>query len=39
MDTCVCLFCICVFLCVGSGLAMGCSPFKESYRLCIRLRN
>jgi hypothetical protein len=23
MDVCVCLFCVCVVLCVGSGLATG----------------
>jgi hypothetical protein len=32
MDVCVRLFCVCVVLCVGSGLATG-------YRLCIGLRN
>jgi hypothetical protein len=37
MDVCVRLFCVCV-LCVGSGLAAGWSPSKESYRLCIGLR-
>jgi hypothetical protein len=26
--------CICVVLCVGSGLATGWSLVKESYRLC-----
>jgi hypothetical protein len=25
MDICVRLFCVCVVLCVGSGLATGCS--------------
>jgi hypothetical protein len=39
MDVWVCLFCICVVLCVGSGLATAWSPSKKSYRLCIRLRN
>jgi hypothetical protein len=29
MDVCVRLFCVCVVLCVGSGLAMGSSPFQE----------
>jgi hypothetical protein len=36
---CVRLFCVCVVLCVGSGLATGWSPSKESYRLCIGSRN
>jgi hypothetical protein len=32
--------CWCAFiLCVGSGLATGWSPSKESYRLCTGLRN
>jgi hypothetical protein len=38
MDVCVILFCDCVVLCVGSGLATGWSPSEESYRLCIGLR-
>jgi hypothetical protein len=33
------LFCVCVVLCVGCRLATGWSPYKESYRLCVRLRN
>jgi hypothetical protein len=37
-DVCVRLFCVCVVLCVGSCLATGWSPSKESYRLCIGLR-
>jgi hypothetical protein len=28
MDVCVRLFCVCVFLCVGSGLATGWSPVQ-----------
>jgi hypothetical protein len=28
MDVCVRLFCVCVVLCVGSGLATGCSPVQ-----------
>jgi hypothetical protein len=38
---CLCVFCVCVVLCVGSGLAKGWAdpPFKESHRLCIGLRN
>jgi hypothetical protein len=39
MDVCVRLVCVCVVLCVDSGLATGWSPSKESYRLCIGLRN
>jgi hypothetical protein len=35
MDVCLRLFCVCVVLCVGSGLATGWFPVKESYRLCI----
>jgi hypothetical protein len=38
MDVCVCLFCVFVVLCVGSGLATDWSPSKESYWLWIRLR-
>jgi hypothetical protein len=34
MDVSVRLFCVCL-LCVGSGLAMGWSPSKEFYGLCI----
>jgi hypothetical protein len=29
MDVCVRLFCVCVVLCVGSGLATGWSPLQE----------
>jgi hypothetical protein len=32
------LFCVCVALCVGSGLAWADPPSKGSYRLCIRSR-
>jgi hypothetical protein len=40
MDLCVRLFCFCVVLCVGTCLATGWSPSKESYRLYKkRLRN
>jgi hypothetical protein len=38
MDVCVRLLCVCV-LYVDSGLATGWSPSKESYRLCIGLKN
>jgi hypothetical protein len=39
MDVCVHLFCICVVLCVGSGLTTGSSLLQGVYRLCIGLRN
>jgi hypothetical protein len=39
MDICVRLFCVCVVLCIGTSLATGWSMSKESYRLCIGLRN
>jgi hypothetical protein len=39
MDVFVRLFCVCVVLCVGSGLAMSWSPSNESYRLCLGFRN
>jgi hypothetical protein len=29
MDVCVRLFCVCIVLCVGSGLATGWSPVWE----------
>jgi hypothetical protein len=29
MDVCVCLFCICIVLCVGSGLATSWSPVQR----------
>jgi hypothetical protein len=38
MDVCVRFFC-CVVLYVDTGHATGWSPPKESYRLCIGLRN
>jgi hypothetical protein len=31
MDVCVCLFCVCVVLCVGSGLATGCLLVEGDY--------
>jgi hypothetical protein len=31
---CVCLFCVCVDLCVGSGLARADHSSTDSYRLC-----
>jgi hypothetical protein len=35
MDICMRLFCVCVVLCVGSGLVTGWSlSSKESYYLC-----
>jgi hypothetical protein len=33
----VCVYSVCVVLCVGSGLETGGSSSKESYRLCIGL--
>jgi hypothetical protein len=33
------IFCVCVVLCVGRGFAMGWSPSKECYQLCIGSRN
>jgi hypothetical protein len=33
MDVCVHLFCVCVALCLGSGLATADHSPKESYRL------
>jgi hypothetical protein len=35
MDVCVRVFCVCVVLCVGRGLADP--SFKESYRPCTEL--
>jgi hypothetical protein len=35
----VCVYSVCVVLCVGSGLAKGWSSSKETYRLWICLRN
>jgi hypothetical protein len=35
----VSVYSVFVLFCVDSGLATSWSPFKESYRLCIRLRN
>jgi hypothetical protein len=35
---CVRLFCVCVVLCVGRGLATGWSPVQESYRLCKKFK-
>jgi hypothetical protein len=32
MDVCVCLFWVCVVLCVDSGIATGWSPFQEVLR-------
>jgi hypothetical protein len=38
-DVCVRLFCVCVVLCVGSGLVRADHSSKESYRQCIGLQN
>jgi hypothetical protein len=35
----VCVYCVRVVLCVGSGLTSGWSPSKDSYQLCKRWRN
>jgi hypothetical protein len=39
MDVYVCLFCVCVVLCVGSGLATGWSPVQGVLPTVYRLRN
>jgi hypothetical protein len=39
MDVCVCLFCVCVVLCVRKGLAMAWPPFTGPYRLFLVLRD
>jgi hypothetical protein len=39
MDVCVRLFCICAVLCVGSGLATGCSPVQGVLPTVCGLRN
>jgi hypothetical protein len=39
MDVCVRLLCVCVVLCVGSGLAMGWSPVQEILPTVCGLRN
>jgi predicted anti-sigma-YlaC factor YlaD len=39
MDICTRLFCVCVVMCIGSGLGRDDPSSKESYRLCIELRN
>jgi hypothetical protein len=39
MDICVRLFCVCVVLCVGSGLATGWSPVQGVLLTVYRLRN
>jgi hypothetical protein len=38
MDVCMHLFCVCVALCIGSGLATGWSPVQGDLP-CIGLRN
>jgi hypothetical protein len=38
MDVCVLLFCVYVVLCVGSGLATGCSPFQKVLPTVCRIR-
>jgi hypothetical protein len=39
MGICVCLFCLCVVLCVGSGLATGWSPVQGVLPTVYKLRN
>jgi hypothetical protein len=39
IDVCVCLFCVCVVLCVGSGLATVWSPRARSLLTVYKLRN
>jgi hypothetical protein len=39
MDVCVSLFCVCVVLCVGSGLVTDWSPVQEILPTVYRLRN
>jgi hypothetical protein len=39
MDVCVRLYCDCAVLCIGSAFQWADPPSKESYRLCIGLRN
>jgi hypothetical protein len=39
MNVCVCLFCVCVVLCVGSCLATGWSPVQGVLPTVYRLRN
>jgi hypothetical protein len=38
MDVCVCLFCVCVVLCVGSGLATGWSPVQRVLSTVYRIK-
>jgi hypothetical protein len=38
LDVCVCLFCVCVVLCVGSGLATGRSPVQGVLPSVYRIR-
>jgi hypothetical protein len=35
MNVCVCVYSVCVVLCVDSGLATSWSPVQGVYRLCI----
>jgi hypothetical protein len=38
MDVCVRLFCVCVVLCVGSGLVKGCSPVQGVLPTVYRIK-
>jgi hypothetical protein len=39
MDVSLLLFRVCAVMCIGSALATDLASSKESYRLCVRLRN
>jgi hypothetical protein len=38
MDVCLRLFCVCVVLCVGRGLATGWSPFEGVLPTVYRIK-
>jgi hypothetical protein len=38
MGVCVRLFCVCVVLCVGNGLATGCSPVQGVLPTVYRIK-
>jgi hypothetical protein len=39
MDVCMRLFCVCVVLCVGSGLATGWSPVQGILPTVYKIKN
>jgi hypothetical protein len=39
MNVCVCLFCVCVVLFVGNGLATGWSPVKGVLPIVYMIKN